>query len=186
MQWNEHYKLKGKHSILSPSQPNWLKYSDERLVDYYKNMQAKERGTRIHAWAAEAIELGMKQAVPRGKVKTVESYINDAIGFHMDPEVLLYYSDRIFGTADAISFKDGKLRIHDLKTGSGPVHDDQLVVYAALFCLEYKEDPEKLRDIELRIYQNDEIAYVDTTPEDIREVMDIIVHQDEILRRRTL
>lgn len=33
------------------------------------------------------------------------------------------------------------LRIHDLKTGISPVHMDQLLIYAALFCLEYKIKP---------------------------------------------
>lgn len=185
MEWNNHFKLKGKHALLSASQPSWINYNDDRLLEYADNKKAAERGSLIHAWAAQAIELGFKQAVPRGKVKTVESYINDAIGFHMDCEVLLYYSDNIFGTADAISFRNGKLRIHDLKTGHGPVHDDQLVVYAALFCLEYRENPEDLREIELRIYQNDEITILEVTPQDIRKTMDTIVRFDELLRKRT-
>lgn len=186
MEWKKHFNLEGKHAILSPSQPAWLKYDDERLLQYALNVQAKDRGTRLHEWAAETIKLGIKQAVPRGKVKTVESHINDAIAYRMSPEVLLYYSDYIFGTADAICFRNNKLRIHDLKTGSGRVHPEQLVVYAALFCLEYKEDPERLSEIILQIYQNDEITVIDVTDEDVRETMTAIVHLDDVLRKENV
>lgn len=186
MDWKPHKNLAGKHAILSPSQPCWIRYGDDRLVEYAINKSAAERGTRLHAWAAETIKLGIRQTVPRGKVRTLESYINDAISLHMDPEVTLYYSDFIFGTADAISFSNGKLRIHDLKTGSGKVHPEQLIAYAALFCLEYREDPEDLKLIELRIYQNDEINILDVTPEDIREFMEIIKHEDKVLREANI
>jgi hypothetical protein len=186
MEWKKHSVLEGRHAILSPSQPSWLKYSDERLLEYAFNKQAAERGTRLHEWAAETISLGIKQSVPRGKVKTIESYINDAINYRMTPEVKLYYSDYIFGTADAICFRNNKLRIHDLKTGSGKIHPEQLVVYAALFCLEYKEDPERLSEIALQIYQNDEINVIEATPEDIRETMDTIIHLDSILRKENV
>lgn len=184
MQWNKHFNLKNKHAILSPSQPAWVDYEDERFIDYLITKQAAERGTRLHAFAAEAIELGIKQAVPRGKIKTLESYINDGIGYHMDVEVPLFYSDNVFGTADAISFRNGKLRIHDLKTGSGKIHPEQLIVYAALFCLEYKEDPEDLREITLCVYQNDEIVELDVTAEDIRHFMDEIIRKDKIIKTR--
>lgn len=182
MQWKEHFKLKGKHAILSPSQPCWLKYEPERLVEYATNKAAAERGTELHEWAAKTIKLGIRQACPRGKTPTLQAYVNDAIAFHMDPEVPLYYSDYCFGTADAISFINGKLRIHDLKTGSGRIHPEQLVVYAALFCLEYREEPERLNLIELRVYQNDEVMVLDVEPEDVREAMNVIVAHDKVLR----
>ena len=140
-------------------------------------MKAKEIGTRLHAWAKETIDLGIKQ--PKSK-KTIYSYINDAIGFKMSTEVVLYYSDFFFGTADAICFRNNKLRIHDLKTGSTPVHIEQLEIYAALFCLEYKIRPSDI-EIELRIYQNDEILYHNPEPEDILEIMDKIVHLNKVL-----
>ena len=90
---------------------------------------------------------------------TVKAYINDGSDFNMESEQLLYYSDRVFGTADAIKFDEGQLRIMDLKTGNLPVHEEQLLAYAALFCLEYKQDPKKI-DIELRIYQNGSVNIV--------------------------
>jgi hypothetical protein len=134
-------------------------------------------GSRLHAWAKETIDLGIKQ--PRSN-KTLCAYVNDAIGFKMSTEVVLYYSDRFFGTADAISFNRNMLRIHDLKTGVTPAKMEQLMVYAALFCLEYGYKPRDIQ-MELRIYQNDEILYHEPTAEEIVPIMQQIVHLDKLL-----
>ena len=179
MKFNDHHKLEGKHAIFSASQPAWLRYDEEKLVTVFNNLKAKEQGTKLQAWAKETIDLGIKQ--PKSK-KTIYSYVNDAIGFGMDTEVVLYYSERFFGTADAICFRNNILRIHDLKTGKGPVHLEQLMVYAALFCLEYKIKPETI-DIELRIYQNDDILIHNPSYEEIREIMDLIVRFDKLLQQ---
>lgn len=179
MKFNDHHKLEGKHAIFSASQPAWLRYDEEKLVTVFNNLKAKEQGTKLHAWAKETIDLGIKQ--PKSK-KTIYNYVNDAIGFGMDTEVVLYYSERFFGTADAICFRNNILRIHDLKTGKGPVHLEQLMVYAALFCLEYKIKPETI-DIELRIYQNDDILIHNPSYEEIREIMDLIVRFDKLLQQ---
>ena len=119
----------------------------------------------------------MKQ--PRSK-KTLYAYVNDAIGYKMDTEVVLFYSPRFFGTADAICFRNNFLRIHDLKTGKTSVHMEQLEIYAALFCLEYQVKPGEI-DMELRIYQNNEILVHNPTAEDILPIMDKIVHLDKLL-----
>ena len=111
------------------------------------------------------------------------AYVNDAIGYKMSTEVVLYYSPRFFGTADSISFRHNFLRIHDLKTGKTPVHMEQLLVYAALFCLEYKVKPCELDGIELRIYQNDDILVIEPTAEDILPIMDRIVYLDKMLEK---
>lgn len=179
MIFQKHSNLSGLHAPFSPSQPSWLRYNDDKALEVYSNKKAAEMGTRLHAWAAETINLGIKQ--PRSK-KTIYAYVNDAIGFKMNTEVILYYSDRFFGTADAISFRDGFLRIHDLKTGKGPVHMEQLEIYAALFCLEYKVKPGEI-DMELRIYQNDEVVVHNPTAEDILPIMDKIVHLNKLLER---
>lgn len=175
----KHLNLEGLHAPFSPSQPSWLRYDDNKALDVYSNKKAAEMGTRYHAWAKETIDLGMKQ--PRSK-KTIYAYINDAIGFKMDTEVVLYYSDRFFGTADSISFRNGMLRIHDLKTGKTTVHMEQLEIYAALFCLEYKVKPSDI-DMELRIYQNDEVIVHNPTADDILPIMDKIVHLNKILEK---
>ena len=179
MIFNRHLNLEGLHAPFSPSQASWLRYDDEKALEVYTNKKASEMGTRLHEWAKKTIDLGLKQ--PRSK-KTIYSYVNDAIGFKMDTEVVLFYSERFFGTADAISFRDGLLRIHDLKTGKIPAHIEQLEVYAALFCLEYKVKPGDI-DMELRIYQNDEILYHNPTAEDIILIMDKIVHLNKLLEK---
>lgn len=179
MNFVKHSNLNGLHAPFSPSQSSWLRYDDDKALEVYNNKKAAERGTKLHAWVKDTIDLGIKQ--PKSK-KTIYAYVNDATGFRMDTEVVLYYSDRFFGTADTISFRDGFLRIHDLKTGKLPVHMEQLEIYAALFCLEYKVKPGDIQ-IELRIYQNDEIIYHNPTAEDIVPIMDKIVHLNKILSK---
>lgn len=179
MLFNNHRNVKGLHAPFSASQPSWLNYSDERAIEVYRNKKAAEQGTMLHAWAADTINLGLKQ--PKSK-KTIYAYVNDAIGYKMDTEVVLYYSDRFFGTADAICFRNNVLRIHDLKTGVTPAKIEQLMVYAALFCLEYRVKPKDIK-VELRIYQNDDILYCNPTPEEIMTVMDIIIHFDKLLQK---
>jgi hypothetical protein len=177
MNFNNHYKLEGLHAPFSASKSQWLRYDDEKALQVYENRKAKEIGTRLHAWAKETIDLNIKQ--PRSKT-TLSSYVNDAIGFKMNTEVVLFYSENFFGTADAISFRNNTLRIHDLKTGKTPVHMEQLEIYAALFCLEYKVDPRKI-DMELRIYQNDEVICHNPTFEEIEPIMNKIIHLDKLL-----
>lgn len=181
--FNNHYKLEGLHAPFSPSKASWLRYDDEKAIEIYSNLKAAEIGTRLHEWAKMTIDLKIKQ--PRSK-KTLYAYVNDAIGFDMDTEVVLFYSERFFGTADAISFRKGAngrnlLRIHDLKTGKLPVRKEQVYVYAALFCLEYNIKPGDI-DFELRIYQNDDVLIDYPTAVDILPVMDTIIRLDTILK----
>lgn len=181
MNFNKHFNLEGLHAPFSPSQSHWLRYNDEKAIEIYSNKKAAELGTRLHEWAAETIKLGIKQ--PRSK-KTIYAYVNDAIGFKMEPEVVLFYSERFFGTADTISFRNKFLRIHDLKTGKvGKIEDhmEQLEVYAALFCLEYDFKPGDI-EIELRVYKNDEVLFHRPTAEDIVPIMDKIVHLDKLIK----
>ena len=179
MNFVKHSNLEGLHAPFSASQSAWLRYDTEKALTVYDNMRAKERGTELHDWAKRTIDLGIKQ--PRSN-KTLYAYVNDAIGFKMSTEVVLYYSNRFFGTADAICFRNKTLRIHDLKTGKIPAKIEQLEIYAALFCLEYKVKPGDI-DIELRIYQNDEVLYHRPTAEDILPIMDTIVHLDKLLEK---
>lgn len=177
MKFNRHWELEGKHAFLSASKYHWINYDTDRLISAYNNFKAKERGTRLHEFACEAIKLGVK--LSNGK-RTLNRYVNDAIGFGMTPELILYYSDNCFGTADAISFDGETLRIHDLKTGQVPASFRQLEVYTALFCLEYDVNPSEI-DIYLRIYQSDEV--LEETPEldDILAIMETIIEFDRVL-----
>ena len=182
MKFNKHVNLSGLHAPFSASQSHWLRYDDDKVIEVYRNKKAAEMGTRLHQWAKDTIDLKIKQ--PRSQ-KTIYAYVNDAIGFKMDTEVVLFYSERFFGTADAISFRNGVLRIHDLKTGKvGKIesHLEQLEVYAALFCLEYKVKPGDI-EIELRVYKNDKVICHKPTAEDIVPIIDKIVHLNKILEK---
>lgn len=174
MNFNRHSNLEGKHAFLSASRYHWLNYSDEKLDDYFRTYYATQRGTELHALAAKCIQLGVK--LPRTKT-TLNMYVNDGIGFKMTPEVTLYYSDNCFGTADSIAFKKDVLRTHDLKTGVTPASMKQLLIYNALFCLEYRVDPKNIF-IEDRIYQSDEVVVANPTADEVLTVMDTIVTFD--------
>lgn len=182
MRFHDHYNLTGLHAPFSASKSSWLRYDDEKALEVYINMKAAERGTKLHQWAKDTIDLGIKQ--PRSK-KTIYAYVNDAIGFMMDTEVVLVYSKRFFGTADAISFRDNMLRIHDLKTGKvGKIepHLEQLKIYAALFCLEYNHKPGDI-EIELRVYKNDEVVCHKPEADEIAPIMDRIISLDRLLEK---
>lgn len=212
MIFNDHSNLRGKHAPFSPSQYSWLGDSEEDSVLRYVNSYATQVGTILHALAKDYIDFGYKmtkfdkkqislalltagiptfvvERIPIDDIfETVLLYVNDAVGFHMEAEVPLYYSDVVFGTTDAIFFDEHEkiLRIHDLKTGSTPAKIDQLVIYDALFCLEYgpilRFRPEELMT-ELRIYQNGEYIFHCPNPDDIILTMEQIKQVDNIITK---
>ena len=175
-QWEDDYRLrklaKDAHAFLSPSKCAWLNYDEGKMLEVFNNFEAAKRGTELHAWAAKTIELGIKQ---QNSKKTLCAYVNDAIKYGMDTERLLYYSPYCFGTADAICWneKQKMLRIHDLKTGTTPAHMEQLLIYAAIFCLQYRDQIPPLGSfgIELRIYQLDNVIIYQPEPEEVSMVM---------------
>lgn len=203
MKWNDHKNLEGCHAFLSASRYTWLRKDADELVESYRNSFAQTIGTLVHAYAADYIRFrermlkGDKRAlkiellrngVPDFAIDidavfpTVMQYVNDAVGYLMYPEVVLYWSDLCYGTADAICLDGDILRIHDLKTGTTLAKMDQLLVYAGLFCLEYGYSPEKLK-AELRIYQlGDRIIY-EPEPAEIRDVMDSIMDSCRVLQK---
>lgn len=175
MLFNSHSTLVGKHAFLSPSSYSWLNYDDHKLEARFYAAMAAKRGTDLHKLAHDAIRLGVKLSRSNQALST---YVNDAIGYKMVCEQTLYYSDNCFGTADTITFRRNKLRIHDLKTGISHTSEKQLEVYAALFCLEYGISPFDI-EIELRIYQRDEIRVFEPIPEAIAYIMEKIVDFDQ-------
>lgn len=174
MIFNSHSRLSGQHAFLSPSSYHWLNYDDQKLAARFVTVMAARRGSDLHALAHEAIRLGVK--LGRGN-QALSTYVNDGIGYKMVCEQPLYYSDNCFGHADTISFRRNKLRIHDLKTGITATSFKQLEVYTALFCLEYGVSPFDI-DIELRIYQRDDIRVEVPIPEAILNIMDKIIEFD--------
>ena len=138
---------------------------------------------KINNINVQAIKL--KQRL-KGNNTAISMFVNDAIGYRMESEQPLYYSMNCYGTADAISFSKQRgsdrmmLRIHDLKTGQTPAKMDQLMIYTALFCLEYGIKPGEI-DIELRIYQGQDILYYNPKPEEVLPIMDLIIRFSKII-----
>ena len=200
--------LDGKHAPFSASQPYWLNDDEKDIVKRFRSMYASQIGTVLHEFARKRIKYGMKltkadkraaiidileEGIPKSVVygldmdfifENIQNYVNDAITYRMSPEVHLYFSDNFFGTTDAIAFneKEKKLRIADLKTGTGNPNAEQLIVYAALFCLQYNKDPESI-DIDLNFYHKTDLVEVEVAPNDISNAMNKIVTFDEIIRK---
>lgn len=166
--FNKHPKLEGTHALLSASNHHWVNYDLQKMEARYNTIMAAQRGTDMHDLAHRCIKLGVRlPEVP----ETINLYVNDAIDYGMTPEQPLYYSDNCFGTADAIGFDGDILRIHDLKTGIVHTSERQLYIYAAYFCLEYEIDPEDI-NIELRIYQSDEVRVYEAEIETVRYIIE--------------
>lgn len=197
MIFNKHEKLEGKHAFLGASKYQWLRWDEDTLEKRHYNQYSKIIGTSLHELAADLISNRIKLSksdkkliiitltrlmIPRGAydadliLMNLMPFVNDAIGFRMAAEVILFYSHSCFGTTDTIVFDEFNkiLRIHDYKSGITPSKMDQLMIYAALFCLEYKKNPFDF-DTELRIYQNGEILIFTPEPTEIEGVMNLII-----------
>lgn len=212
--FNDHHEYEGKHAFMGASQNSWLGYNDATLIMRWMSQYTQLIGTTIHELVKfcithriklnksdkHLIDVKLQEAfIPKkaydseNYIDLVAAYVNDAIGFRMTPEVVLFYSKNCFGTTDTINYdeKTHVLRIHDLKTGLKPASFDQLIIYAALFYLEYKMKPSENQTI-LRIYQHrydDEGNILDdlyveaiAKPEDIEIVMDRIVTGDKVIQ----
>lgn len=210
MQFNTHRHLEGKHAIFSASSWYWLNDEPDDLVHRLCSQYASTIGTILHNVACKHIKYRIKlhkydknnvmlelltNRIPAVVIDTIDfdsmftnlmTYVNDCIGFRMEPEVVLAYSDNFFGTTDAIIYseKERFLRIHDLKTGVSSANMAQLKIYAALFCLEYRIKPGNI-DTELRIYQSNEIVIDNPPADEILPIMDKITTTDKFLTRIT-
>lgn len=203
MQWNDHHQLEGKHAFLGASNFHWINWNDETFENRYYGQFSTQIGTAIHALAHDCIVSRTKLTkhdvhliditlyhayIPKDAydpnliLNNLIPFVNDALGFHMSSEILLYYNAYCFGTSDAISFdeKNKILRIHDLKTGTTPTHMEQLLIYAALFCLEYHKNPHQFKT-ELRIYQNFDVLIANPQPEEIEHYMDLIQNRSKLI-----
>lgn len=204
----DYSKLEGTHALFSASKGSWKNDTDdEQIIRRYINSFATTIGTSVHKFAKNCIDNKIKLSkndkklllyhlltdpeanIPEAVIdleylfSNVRNYVNDAIMLNMSTEVLLVYSDLAYGTADAISCVNNFLRIHDLKTGRSPVHIDQLLIYAAYYCLDHNVKPRDLVGIELRIYQGSEVIYHEPNPEEIEEIMAKAVFCDDVVNR---
>lgn len=78
MNFMKHFELEGKHAFLGASNYHWINYDSDKIINTYMRRQATLKGTALHELAAKLIELGQK--LPKSK-KTLNMYVNDAIGF---------------------------------------------------------------------------------------------------------
>ena len=172
-----HPELEGKHALLSPSKYHWVKDDKEKYLQRINNEFAKQRGNELHELAKTLIKLRIK--IKEDKT-TFGMYVNDAIDFRMLPEIPVKYSNYCFGTVDAVCYNERKslLRIHDLKTGTSPVNVLQLMLYAAIICLDNNVNPNDI-SFELRIYQNNDYKQWNPTGEEIGELMSNIIEKNE-------
>lgn len=183
MDWNKHSALAGTHAFLSASKYHWHNWTLDKLERAFTTHQASVRGTALHALAHMAITLRQYMGGPEQEHNTLSLYVRDAIDLGMVSEQMLVYSRNAYGQADTIGFRKSKLNIHDLKTGVTRTSEHQLETYAAYFCLEYGIDPFDI-EIELRIYQNDEVRIYDADPAVIRAIMKITIEFDAYIEKR--
>lgn len=208
MLFKKHSDLEGRHAILSASSWRWINDDPEALVKRLCSQYLQSIGTILHDIARkhikhriklnkydkknvmlELVELG----VPAFVIDTINfdamfenlmRYVNDCVAFKMTPEVVLAYGKYFFGTTDAIKYDEESrfLRIHDLKTGTTPAHMEQLMIYAALFCLEYAIKPSSIQ-IELRIYWGDDHILYTPTADEITHIIEQIIKHDTLMTK---
>lgn len=207
MNFRRHSELEGKHAILSASSWRWVNDDIESLTKRICSQYLSTIGTILHDIARKHIKHRIKlnkydkknvmleladQGVPAMVIDTINfdsmyenfmNYVNDGVAFKMTPEVVLRFSNNFFGTADAIKYDEDSrfLRIHDYKSGTTPVHIEQLLIYAALFCLEYAIKPTSLSGCELRIYQVPEPIVYEPTAEEITQIIEKIITFDNFM-----
>ena len=192
MIWNSHSKdvPEGAHAALGASQHAWLNYDDDKMFEAWRRRYAQSIGTLAHSYARDYIQWGqkakagdktglfvhlLKNHIPAQAIninslfETWKLYVNDCVQARMRPEQVLYFSPNSFGTADAISFKNEKLRVFDLKTGDREASMDQLYYRPGSI------------DIETRIYQKGDYTEEHPTAEDILPIMDTIKQFDKLI-----
>ena len=86
MIFNNHSNLEGQHAFLGASKYHWINYSEDKVAEAYSKFLATQKGTVLHEFACQCIRLGQK--LPKSQ-KTLNMYVNDAIGFKMIPEQML-------------------------------------------------------------------------------------------------
>ena len=188
MIFNKHLNLEGKHALLGGSKYHWINdISKEDKLKRIRSFYISDLGTALHEVAQKRIKYGFKLSRNDKKAVIIDileagvpELVLSTVDFDAVFEKILYYSDFCFGTADTIAFRDNFLRIHDLKTGLMPAHIEQLEIYASLFCLEYKIKPVDIQ-MELRIYQNNEVLIHNPEVDEIVPIMDQIIAYNKFI-----
>lgn len=203
MSWNGYSSQNEQHAFLSPSKVSWIRYSEEELYSAYIRSFSPAIGTALHELAhdliVKCVTLSkadrkmvlfhlLENDIPRVAIDmnalypNFMAYVNDSLMYGLTPEVKLQYSDVCFGHADAVGFENNLLRIFDLKTGTTPAHMEQLMIYAALFCLQNKIKPATIQT-ELRLYQGGNVQVVSPDWKDIYEFTQIIIKNSNYIQK---
>ena len=203
MIWKDYSNLKNTHAFCGASKNSWRNYTVDKLIEAKIASYATTIGTLLHEYASKNIKKHFKMAktdkrdvlrylivennIPPNAVDidrlypNLMNYVNDCIGYRMESEVTLRYSDDFYGTTDAISWENNELKIFDLKTGVNHVSFTQLENYAAFFCLDYNVKPSQIKHLEFRIYQNGDIILAEPDSSIIFPIISQIVNFDKEL-----
>jgi hypothetical protein len=207
--FRRHSELEGRHAILSPSSWRWINDDIESLTKRICSQYLSTIGTILHDVARKHIKHRIKlnkydkknvmlelveQGIPPMVIDTINfdvmyenfmKYVNDSIAFKMTPEVVLRVSNYLYGTTDAIKYDEEIrfLRIHDYKSGTTPAHIEQVIIYAAYFCLEYGIKPSSLSGCELRIYQAPEPIIYEPTAEELVHTIETVIMCDNFMSK---
>lgn len=65
MNFNNHSNLEGQHAFLGASKYHWINYGEDKVAEAYRNFLATQKGTVLHAFAAQCIMLNQK--LPKSK-----------------------------------------------------------------------------------------------------------------------
>lgn len=171
------------HQIILGSKPSGIR-EVERGVKTHIYEKYMVDTSKVYDPRVGSIFLDHLRYLPGEAYLSVKMFVCDSIGFRMESEQKLSVSKVIEGTADAVRFypKDNLLRISDLKTGSRPAKIEQVFIYAALYCYENRLDPLKT-NFEARIYQNGEIYIEQPTGEEIKSLLNTILHINEVVSK---
>lgn len=122
------------HATFSPSDKTWLNYDREKIRQRVVAARAVQRGTELHELAEHCIRMKTPLDPSNGVIST---YVRDCIEYDMNTEVQMMYSEDIGGTADALHYDQAanRLYVFDLKTGDRKTSINQVIIYAALWCL---------------------------------------------------
>ena len=55
MNFNNHSNLEGQHAFLGASKYHWINYGEDKVAEAYRNFLATQKGTVLHAFAAQCI-----------------------------------------------------------------------------------------------------------------------------------
>ena len=62
MHFARHSELTGFHATLSPSTYHWINYTNEKLEVWFSNRVEAARGTALHQYAHDCINVKLKMA----------------------------------------------------------------------------------------------------------------------------